>query len=160
MIGTGPWTGSLELQYLFQNKKRNQPTYKQTSGTLEIHYIVSLVRELRISEIQETRSEESMRELTFSQSSDRKLSPTGIKSWARQKRTRMRESAVTSRSSFLIAYALVKLPALHACIINIYHNILDMTSLENILRESVVQGQPRTHRAWKKILIIVEGVYR
>jgi len=35
----------------------------------------------------------------------------------------------------------------------------DMKSLENILRESVVQGQPRTHRAWKKILIIVEGVY-
>ena len=35
-----------------------------------------------------------------------------------------------------------------------------MKSLENILRESVVQGQPRTHRAWKKILIIVEGVYR
>ncbi|KAJ7379980.1 Serine palmitoyltransferase 2 [Desmophyllum pertusum] len=37
------------------------------------------------------------------------------------------------------------------------HN--DMKSLEKILRESVVQGQPRTHRAWKKILIIVEGVY-
>ena len=37
---------------------------------------------------------------------------------------------------------------------------LDMKSLENILRESVVQGQPRTHRPWRKILIIVEGVYR
>ncbi|CAH3027403.1 unnamed protein product [Porites evermanni] len=37
------------------------------------------------------------------------------------------------------------------------HN--DMKSLENILRESVVQGQPRTHRPWRKILIIVEGVY-
>ncbi|XP_031560266.1 serine palmitoyltransferase 2-like [Actinia tenebrosa] len=37
------------------------------------------------------------------------------------------------------------------------HN--DMKSLENILRTSVVQGQPRTHRPWKKILIIVEGVY-
>ena len=36
----------------------------------------------------------------------------------------------------------------------------DMMNLEKILRESVVQGQPRTHRAWKKILIIVEGVYR
>ena len=35
-----------------------------------------------------------------------------------------------------------------------------MKSLEDILRESVVQGQPRKHRAWKKILIIVEGVYR
>ncbi|XP_068730448.1 serine palmitoyltransferase 2-like [Montipora capricornis] len=37
------------------------------------------------------------------------------------------------------------------------HN--DVMSLEKILRESVVQGQPRTHRAWKKILIIVEEVY-
>lgn len=35
-----------------------------------------------------------------------------------------------------------------------------MKSLENILRESVVQGQPRTHRPWGKILIIVEGIYR
>ncbi|XP_078351142.1 serine palmitoyltransferase 2-like isoform X2 [Oculina patagonica] len=37
------------------------------------------------------------------------------------------------------------------------HN--DMKSLENILRESVAQGQPRTHRPWGKILIIVEGIY-
>ncbi|XP_074631166.1 serine palmitoyltransferase 2-like [Acropora palmata] len=37
------------------------------------------------------------------------------------------------------------------------HN--DMKSLENILRESVVQGQPRSHRPWRKILIIVEGIY-
>lgn len=37
------------------------------------------------------------------------------------------------------------------------HN--DMKSLETILRESVVQGQPRTHRPWRKILIIVEGIY-
>ncbi|KAK2553864.1 Serine palmitoyltransferase 2 [Acropora cervicornis] len=36
----------------------------------------------------------------------------------------------------------------------------DMKSLENILRESVVQGQPRSHRPWRKILIIVEGIYR
>ncbi|XP_028513862.1 serine palmitoyltransferase 2 [Exaiptasia diaphana] len=37
------------------------------------------------------------------------------------------------------------------------HN--DIKSLEKILKDSVVQGQPRTHRPWKKILIIVEGVY-
>ncbi|CAB3990154.1 serine palmitoyltransferase 2-like, partial [Paramuricea clavata] len=37
------------------------------------------------------------------------------------------------------------------------HN--DMAHLEQILRSAVVQGQPRTHKAWKKILIIVEGVY-
>jgi serine palmitoyltransferase len=37
------------------------------------------------------------------------------------------------------------------------HN--DMEGLEKILREAVVNGQPRTHRPWKKILIIVEGIY-
>ncbi|XP_046849497.1 serine palmitoyltransferase 2-like [Xenia sp. Carnegie-2017] len=37
------------------------------------------------------------------------------------------------------------------------HN--DMAHLEEILRSSVIQGQPRTHRPWKKILIVVEGVY-
>ncbi|KAG8054082.1 hypothetical protein GUJ93_ZPchr0001g32919 [Zizania palustris] len=31
--------------------------------------------------------------------------------------------------------------------------------LEAILREQVAVGQPRTHRAWKKILVIVEGIY-
>ncbi|TEB32611.1 serine palmitoyltransferase 2 [Coprinellus micaceus] len=37
------------------------------------------------------------------------------------------------------------------------HN--DMESLENLLRESISQGQPKTHRPWKKILLIVEGLY-
>eukprot|EP00128_Syssomonas_multiformis_P012191 Colp12_sorted_trinity150504_noHs@26713 len=37
------------------------------------------------------------------------------------------------------------------------HN--DMDSLERILRKSIAEGQPRTHRPWKKILIIVEGIY-
>ena len=37
------------------------------------------------------------------------------------------------------------------------HN--DMKSLENLLRETISQGQPRTHRPWKKILLIVEGLY-
>lgn len=37
------------------------------------------------------------------------------------------------------------------------HN--DMSSLEKLLRESVSQGQPRTHRPWKKILVVVEGLY-
>ena len=39
-------------------------------------------------------------------------------------------------------------------------HVADMKCLEKTLREAVVQGQPRTHRAWKKILIIVEGIYR
>ena len=37
---------------------------------------------------------------------------------------------------------------------------LDMEHLEKKLKDAVVHGQPRTHRAWKKILIVVEGVYR
>uniref|UniRef100_A0A3B3XP43 Aminotransferase class I/classII large domain-containing protein n=1 Tax=Poecilia mexicana TaxID=48701 RepID=A0A3B3XP43_9TELE len=38
------------------------------------------------------------------------------------------------------------------------HN--NMHSLEKLLREAVCSGQPRTHRPWKKILIMVEGIYR
>ena len=37
------------------------------------------------------------------------------------------------------------------------HN--DMKDLEKKLADGIVYGQPRTHRPWKKILIIVEGVY-
>ncbi|KAI9158964.1 Serine palmitoyltransferase 2 [Paramyrothecium foliicola] len=37
------------------------------------------------------------------------------------------------------------------------HN--DMTDLERVLREAISQGQPRTHRPWKKILVVVEGLY-
>ncbi|KAK0130778.1 Serine palmitoyltransferase 3 [Merluccius polli] len=37
------------------------------------------------------------------------------------------------------------------------HN--NMHSLEKMLREAVCTGQPRTHRPWKKILIMVEGIY-
>lgn len=31
--------------------------------------------------------------------------------------------------------------------------------LEAVLRESIAQGQNRTHRPWKKILVVVEGLY-
>lgn len=37
------------------------------------------------------------------------------------------------------------------------HN--DMTDLERLLRERISQGQPRTHRPWRKILVAVEGLY-
>ncbi|TNN60932.1 Serine palmitoyltransferase 2 [Liparis tanakae] len=37
------------------------------------------------------------------------------------------------------------------------HN--NMQNLEKLLREAIVHGQPRTHRPWKKILIVVEGIY-
>jgi hypothetical protein len=36
----------------------------------------------------------------------------------------------------------------------------DMQSLEKHLRDAIIYGQPRTRRAWKKILILVEGIYR
>ncbi|KAL2515155.1 Long chain base biosynthesis protein 2a [Forsythia ovata] len=31
--------------------------------------------------------------------------------------------------------------------------------LEKVLREQIADGQPRTHRPWKKIIIVVEGIY-
>lgn len=31
--------------------------------------------------------------------------------------------------------------------------------LEEVLREQIGNGQPRTHRPWKKIIVIVEGIY-
>jgi serine palmitoyltransferase len=37
-----------------------------------------------------------------------------------------------------------------------HNNVAD---LERVLRESIINGQTRTRRPWKKILIIVEGVY-
>lgn len=37
------------------------------------------------------------------------------------------------------------------------HN--NVKSLESLLREVISQGQPKTHRPWKKILLIVEGLY-
>ncbi|KAK0526458.1 serine palmitoyltransferase component [Tilletia horrida] len=37
------------------------------------------------------------------------------------------------------------------------HN--NMKQLESLLRECISQGMPRTHRPWKKILVIVEGLY-
>ena len=37
------------------------------------------------------------------------------------------------------------------------HN--DVVHLERLLRDSIAYGQPKTRRPWKKILIIVEGIY-
>jgi len=37
------------------------------------------------------------------------------------------------------------------------HN--DPVDLEKVLRDSIVEGQPRTHRPWKRITIVVEGIY-
>lgn len=35
----------------------------------------------------------------------------------------------------------------------------DMNDLEELLRETISQGQPRTHRPWKKIVVLIEGLY-
>lgn len=51
-----------------------------------------------------------------------------------------------------------------------YHNFsiilttvsfLDMNHLENVLQIAIIKGQPnlKTHTPWKKIFIVVEGVY-
>lgn len=37
------------------------------------------------------------------------------------------------------------------------HN--DAEDLEAVLREAVVMGMPRTRRPWKKVLVVVEGIY-
>jgi len=37
------------------------------------------------------------------------------------------------------------------------HN--DLGSLERTVRRSIIDGQPRTHRKWKRIVILVEGIY-
>lgn len=37
------------------------------------------------------------------------------------------------------------------------HN--DTKHLEEVLREAIINGQPRHHRPWKKILVMVEGIY-
>ncbi|GMF22999.1 unnamed protein product [Phytophthora fragariaefolia] len=37
------------------------------------------------------------------------------------------------------------------------HN--DPEHLEQVLRVKIAEGQPRTHRAWKKIMVMIEGIY-
>jgi 7-keto-8-aminopelargonate synthetase-like enzyme len=37
---------------------------------------------------------------------------------------------------------------------------IDMNDLEKKLRNAIVRGHLRTNRPWKKIIIVVEGVYR
>ncbi|NXD11848.1 SPTC3 palmitoyltransferase, partial [Nothocercus nigrocapillus] len=37
------------------------------------------------------------------------------------------------------------------------HN--NIQSLENLLKDAIIYGQPRSRRAWRKIIILVEGIY-
>jgi serine palmitoyltransferase len=34
-----------------------------------------------------------------------------------------------------------------------------MASLESVIRQSIIEGQPRSHRPWTKIVILVEGIF-
>lgn len=37
------------------------------------------------------------------------------------------------------------------------HN--NASHLDRVLRQAIANGQPRTHRSWRKILVVVEGIY-
>ncbi|KAL7268598.1 serine palmitoyltransferase component [Rhizina undulata] len=72
-------------------------------------------------------------------------------------------SALVSKGCLLISdelnHASIRFGArLSGAVISMFkHN--DMKDLERVLREQISQGQPRTHRPWKKILVVVEGLY-
>lgn len=40
------------------------------------------------------------------------------------------------------------------------HTTSDMIDLENKLKSAVIEGRPQISRPWKKIIILIEGVYR
>lgn len=42
--------------------------------------------------------------------------------------------------------------------IRVFHHG-DVEMLEAMLRDAIVTGQPRTHRPWRKIFVVVEGIY-
>ncbi|RDW94851.1 serine palmitoyltransferas-like protein 2 [Coleophoma crateriformis] len=71
--------------------------------------------------------------------------------------------ALVGKGSLIISdelnHASIRIGArLSGAMINSFkHN--DMNDLEKKLREVISQGQPRTHRPWKKILVVVEGLY-
>ena len=37
--------------------------------------------------------------------------------------------------------------------------VVDADALDQMLRKAIVEGQPRSHRPWRKILVVVEGIY-
>ena len=71
--------------------------------------------------------------------------------------------ALVSKGSLIISdelnHASIRIGArLSGAVIKSFkHN--DMEDLERVLRVAISQGQPRTHRPWKKILVAVEGLY-
>lgn len=70
---------------------------------------------------------------------------------------------VVGKGCLIISDSLNHASVIHGCrasgakIKPFEHN--DTKHLEEIVRDAIIKGQPRTHRPWDKILIIVEGVY-
>ena len=60
------------------------------------------------------------------------------------------------REKVELHYCFSALSDFHAFIVVV---VVDMTQLEAVLHNLIIQGQPRTHRPWKKIVIMVEGIY-
>lgn len=71
--------------------------------------------------------------------------------------------SIMGKNSLIISDALnhtslVNGSRLSSCQIRVFnHN--EPEHLEQVLRESIIQGQPRHHRPWSKILVMVEGIY-
>jgi serine palmitoyltransferase len=71
--------------------------------------------------------------------------------------------AVVGPGCLVISDSLNHSSIIHGCRVSgskirvFQHN--DTKDLEHVIRDAIIKGQPRTHRAWKKILIIVEGIY-
>jgi len=71
--------------------------------------------------------------------------------------------ALAGKGSLIISDGLNHASIVNGCrdsgskILVFRHN--DPDDLENVLRAAIVEGQPRTHRPWKKIIIVVEGIY-
>jgi len=71
--------------------------------------------------------------------------------------------ALVSKGSLIISDSLNHASLVAGCrssgakIMVFDHN--NTKDLEKTVRKAIIDGQPRTHRPWKKILIIVEGIY-
>jgi serine palmitoyltransferase len=71
--------------------------------------------------------------------------------------------ALAGKGSLIISDSLNHASIVNGCrdsgakILVFKHN--EPSDLEKVLRAAIVEGQPRTRRPWRKIIIIVEGIY-
>lgn len=71
--------------------------------------------------------------------------------------------ALTDKGTLLISDALNHTSIVNgarasgASVVVFKHN--DPIHLEKILRTKIADGQPRTHRPWKKVIVMIEGIY-